>query len=160
MSSINLGFKIAAAVNILGILVFSLGFTNEQLVALSPVVASRFGLICIMLWGFAYLAVANTYQYVPALIGVFAIEKLVYVVTWLIWMQEFSHDLPRIYVESPLTATFYAIYGPNDFLFCLFFAYVAIKFRRAEASTASHGAGESVKLIDQAATRSPDNERV
>ncbi len=160
MTSINLGFKIAAAVNILGILLFSLGFTNHQLFALSPVVASRFGLICIMLWGFAYLSVANTYQCVPALIAVFAVEKLVYVITWLFWMQEFSHDLPRIYSESPLTATFYVIYGPNDFLFCLFFAYVAIKFRQAHALTASHGARESVRLIDQPATRSPDNERV
>src|SRR5262245_42978988 len=119
------GFQAAAFVNVAGILLFSLGFTNQALIARSPVVFSRFGLVCIVLWGLAYLAVARTYDQVPLLVAVFALEKLVYAVSWIDWMWRFGSEWPRLFSESPLTALFYASYGPTDLVFALFFAWVA-----------------------------------
>lgn len=130
---IPLGFRLAGLTNIVGVLTFSLAFTNARLGELSPVVFSRFGLVSIMLWGAAYLAVATRWRAVPALIAVFAIEKLVYVVTWIEWMSQHGGELSPLFAESPLTATFYLIYGPNDALFCVFFAAVAWKAWRAPA---------------------------
>jgi hypothetical protein len=126
------GFRLAAAMNIGGVLLFSLGLTNERLIGLSPVVFSRFGLACIILWGLAYLAAGPHHERLPLLAGVFALEKLLYVGTWLLWMREHGGQLPALFSESPLTATFYAIYGPNDLLFGAFFTYVAFRAARRQ----------------------------
>ena len=90
---IPFGFRLAGAANIVGVLLFSLAFTNERLIELSPAVLSRFGLISIMLWGLAYFSVASSYSAVPFLIGVFALEKLIYVVSWLVWIREHGQEL-------------------------------------------------------------------
>lgn len=124
------GFRFAAVMNIGGVLLFSLAFTNARLSALDPAVFSRFGLVCIVLWGLAYLAASEVYPQVPGIVAVFALEKLVYVIAWLGWMRVHAPELPRLFGTDPLTATFYAIYGPNDLVFGLFFAYVAARNRR------------------------------
>jgi hypothetical protein len=124
---ITLGFQAAGLVNVLGVLLFSKAFTNEALISRSPAVFSRFGLVCVVLWGLAYLAVARRYPHVPLLVAVFAVEKFVYTGTWLSWISRSGAELPRLFTESPLAATFYAIYGPNDFLFGVFFAVVAMR---------------------------------
>jgi len=129
----TLGFRLAAATNILGVLVFSWGLTNERLTELSPIVFSRFGLISIMLWGMAYWAVASSYLAVPFLVAVFAIEKLIYVITWVIWIKEHGGELPSLFTESPLTATFFSIYGQIDLAFGLFFAFAAMQGFRGES---------------------------
>ena len=72
------GFKLAAAINIFGILLFSKGLTNTYLAELDPQVFSTFGQGCIILWGLAYLAVAERYREVRWLVAVFTVEKLVY----------------------------------------------------------------------------------
>jgi len=128
--SVTLGFQAAGLMNVAGVLLFSWGFTNAALTAGSPVVFSKFGLVCIILWGLAYMAVARSYHQVPLLVAVFAVEKFVYTGSWLSWMYRFGPELPRLFAESPLTAVFYAIYGPNDLLFGIFFAAVAIRFQR------------------------------
>ena len=69
------GFIAAGLANIVGVLFFSMGFTNESLNKASPVVMSNFGLLMIIIWGMAYLAVSNSYMHVKTLVGVFAIEK-------------------------------------------------------------------------------------
>ena len=132
---IPFGFRLAGAGNIVGVLLFSLAFTNERLIELSPAVLSRFGLISIMLWGLAYFSVASSYSAVPLLIGVFALEKFIYVVSWLVWIREHGQALSPLFTESPLTATFYTFYGPNDFIFGAFFAYVAMRDLRANRKT-------------------------
>lgn len=134
MPSIALGFRLAGATNILGVLLFSLALTNARLTAHSPVVFSRFGLVCIILWGFAYLSVAEGHERVPYLVAVFAVEKLLYVATWVNWIRRFSDQLPRMFAESPLTGAFYAVYGPLDLLFCVFFTVVAIRCLRARTA--------------------------
>lgn len=137
-ASVSLGFQAAGLVNVAGVLLFSRGFTNAALTAHSPVVFSRFGLVCIMLWGLAYLAVARRYDQVPLLVAVFAVEKVVYAVTWVSWMSRFGSELPRLFSESTLTAVFYAIYGPNDLLFGIFFAAVAFETLRSPAVQQRH----------------------
>ncbi len=128
---IPLGFRLAAAANIGGVLLFSQAFSNDRFISLSPVVFSRFGLLSIMLWGLAYLAVASVYDRVPYLLAVFAAEKGLYVATWLVWIRSHGGELPDLFAVSPLTATFYLIYGPTDLLFGFFFAFVALRVFRS-----------------------------
>jgi len=123
--NISRGFWLAGAYNVFGMLLFSKFFTNPVLPAVDPVVFSSLGQVAIILWGLAYWSVARTYRHVPLLALVFAIEKLVYAFTWLAWMLAKGHTLPAIAAESPLSAMFFAVYGAGDFVFCLFFAWVA-----------------------------------
>ena len=126
-SIITKGFWLAAAFNVIGVLVFSKFFTNSLLSSLDPIVFSWLGLISIMLWGFAYWSVAKSYQFVPHLLLVFFVEKMIYTMTWVMWLNKNGSTLPSLFSESPLTATFFSIYGAGDFAFGLFFLWVAIK---------------------------------
>ena len=135
------GFVAAGAVNILGVLLFSKGFTNAYLSELDPQVFSTFGLKVIIVWGLAYLAVGDSYRAGrspgerPAkhwIVGVFALEKLLYFAAWVIWMSEHGSELGAIFARSSLTGTFLVIYGPNDLLFAVFFAWVFFRARRSE----------------------------
>jgi len=127
---VTIGFIAAGLVNILGILIFSRGFTNDTLSAVYPEVASKFGLVCIMLWGLAYLSVARHPERVPLLCLVFALEKTVYVVSWVMWWADHGSTWNILWQQDRPTALFYAIYGPNDFLFGVFFAWCFWKYRR------------------------------
>lgn len=62
----------------LGVLIFSRFFTNETIPEFDPKVMSSFGLLMIVIWGLAYLAVAKSYKKVKWLVTVFVIEKLTY----------------------------------------------------------------------------------
>lgn len=124
---ITKGFWLAGAYNIIGVLVFSKLFTNSLLSSLDPIVFSWLGLIAIMLWGLAYCSVAKFYPFVPYLVLVFFLEKMVYTVAWVKWLAKNGGTLPSLFSDSPLTATNFAIYGAGDFVFGLFFLSVAIK---------------------------------
>ncbi len=132
--SITIGFLLGGAVNVLGTLLVSAGFTNRSLTSLDPVVFSNFGLVAIMLWGLAYVAVFRSYHHVPLLLVVFALEKLVYTILWIRWTSRFGDQLPGIAAQAPVTAIFYRGYGVVDFSFGVFFAYVAIAVLRQRAS--------------------------
>ena len=123
-------FRIAGLSNIIGVMVFSLALTNERLIALSPIVLSRFGLVSIMLWGCAYFAVARSYRSVPGLVAVFAVEKAIYGATWIVWLQAHGAELPMLLSESPLTGIFYVMYGALDFMFGTFFALICWRSMR------------------------------
>jgi hypothetical protein len=125
---ITIGFLAAAAMNVLGVLIFSKGLTGNSLGEWSPDVFGRFGLIGVMLWGLAYASVATRADRVPQVCLVFAIEKAIYTVTWVLWWSQHSAQWPAIWSADPLTAAFYVIYGMNDLAFGLFFAWVAWKF--------------------------------
>ena len=120
-------FWVAGAFNVIGVLVFSKFFTNSLLSSLDPAVFSWLGLVAVMLWGFANWSVARSYPFVPYLLLVFFVEKMIYTLTWVRWLIKNGHTLPSLFSESPLTATFYSIYGAGDFAFGLFFLWVAIK---------------------------------
>jgi hypothetical protein len=129
MMNVSRGFWLAGLANILGVLFFSAGFTNHTLSELYPEVFSSFGLLVIILWGLAYIAVAQSYSHVRPLVALFAIEKLVYVLSWGLWWLAHGADFSTIMARSPLTGTFYIIYGINDLLFGLFFAWVFWRIR-------------------------------
>ncbi|WP_432411327.1 hypothetical protein [Rasiella sp. SM2506] len=121
-TTISKGFLFAGLSNILGVLLFSKLFTNTVLLETQPDVMGYFGLISIILWGLAYIAVRKSYQAVPWLIAVFVLEKCIYVLVYLQWLT--SHSLAAVYKQDMLAGVFYSIYGANDFLFGVFFAWV------------------------------------
>ncbi len=119
---IRMGFILAGLSNILGVAICSKFLTNDVLKDTQPAVMGGFGLIAIMLWGLAYISVANRYETLKWLIAVFAIEKLAYVAAWVSFMS--SQSLEGVYNQDFLAGVFFTIYGVNDFVFMLFFVYV------------------------------------
>jgi len=119
---IKYGLLAAGMTNISGVLLFSQAFSNVAVNNADPVVMSNFGLFMIMVWGLAYLGAATISSNMKWLAGAFALEKLVYVVAWVIWMS--GNSLASLYETDLFAGIFYTIYGPNDLLFMLFFAWV------------------------------------
>ncbi len=124
------GLVAAALMNISGVLVFSRAFTNSAINNADPVVMSNFGLLMIVVWGLAYLGAATINSDIKWLVGAFAVEKLVYVVVWIMWHSE--NSLSQLYSTDVLAGVFYCIYGVNDFVFMLFFAWVFSSRRTKE----------------------------
>lgn len=116
------GLIAAGLMNIGGVLVFSRLFTNQAINDADPVVMSNFGLVMIVVWGLAYLAAAAVGSQVKWLAGVFAVEKLVYVVAWILWLS--GNSLSQLYSADAFAGIFYAIYGMNDLLFMVFFGWL------------------------------------
>ena len=116
---------IAGLSNILGVMICSKAFTNDVMLATQPDVMGYFGLISIILWGFAYISVCKSSYQARWLVGVFVIEKLAYVIAWLALIT--SRSLSSIYELDVLAGVFYTIYGANDFIFMLFFSFVFLK---------------------------------
>ena len=119
---IRAGLFAAGAMNIGGVLVFSRAFTNHAINTADPVVMSNFGLLMIAIWGLAYIGAATVASNIRWLAGAFAIEKLVYVIVWLNWIS--ANSLPELYAEDLFAGMFFSIYGLNDFVFMVFFAWV------------------------------------
>jgi len=118
------GFIIAGLMNS-SVLFSSRFFTNETINEFDPSVMSNFGLLMILIWGIAYVSVAFSYEKVKWLVGVFAIEKLIYGLVWLNWMQ--NNNLADVYAEDTMTGSFYASYGINDWVFFVFFSLVFVR---------------------------------
>ena len=116
------GFIAAGLTNIGGVLLFSRGFTNVAINNADPVVMSNFGLVMIAVWGLAYLGAAAIDSNIKWLAGAFAVEKLVYVVAWVMWLS--NNSLAQLYAKDMFAGAFFSIYGLNDFAFMLFFAWV------------------------------------
>ena len=116
------GLIAAALMNIGGVLVFSRAFTNVAINQADPIVMSNFGLIMIAVWGLAYLGAAAISSNIKWLAGAFAVEKLVYVIVWIMWHAQ--NSLTQLYATDVFAGIFYSIYGINDFVFMLFFIWV------------------------------------
>lgn len=123
--------RLAALANIAGIAIFTRGFTNSYLSSLFPELFGPLGWIFILLWGMAYASVARGYSAVPGVLAVFALEKLVYVLSWLYWLAVAGARLPQIWARDPLTAIFYSGYGALD----LAFGIVFLSLYRASRTT-------------------------
>lgn len=123
------GFLASGIINVGGMLLFSKGLSNELLMATDPVLFSLPGCLSIILWGLAYIACRNAVFTAPYIALVFALEKLLYVVIWGIWLSQFGHTLPHLFEQDLLTGLFYAIYGANDALFMLLFIYAFVKIK-------------------------------
>ncbi|WP_281188820.1 hypothetical protein [Vibrio harveyi] len=126
--TVKLGFIVAAMMNIGGVLIFSRGFNNPVISEFDPMVMSNFGLLMIVIWGLAYLGAASITSGVKWLAGAFTIEKLVYVFVWLQWIR--GNSLGAVYEQDLFAGIFYSIYGLNDFVFMLFFAWVFLTKRK------------------------------
>ena len=117
-------FYLAGSINISGTLIFSKFFTNPTLIETDPIVMSKFGLVMIIVWGLAFIAIANHFDKNKWIIGVFCLEKTAYIVAWVIWFANTEYNINNIFEKDILAGSFYALYGLNDFLFLLFFTYV------------------------------------
>lgn len=128
---IQRGFILAGLSNILGVIICSKAFTNDVMLATQPDVMGYFGLISIILWGLAYIAVCKSYNQVRWLVGVFVLEKLAYVTAWLTFVA--SRSLSSVYELDMLAGIFYTIYGANDLIFMLFFSFVFLNQRQVSS---------------------------
>ena len=108
--------------NIGGVVLFSRAFTNSAINNADPVVMSNFGRLMIAVWGLAYWGAAAVKANIKWLAGAFALEKLVYVVVWVMWLSK--NSLPELYAKDVFAGAFFSIYGLNDFVFMVFFAWV------------------------------------
>ena len=125
--SISYLFYLAGIINILGTLIFSKFFTNNNLTEIDPLVMSKFGLIMIMVWGLAFISTAKNFHKNRFIIAVFSLEKLVYIIAWCLWYFNKDYSMESIFQKDFITGMFYSLYGLNDLFFLLFFAYVLIK---------------------------------
>lgn len=123
---ITYGFILAGLANVLGVLWLSKGVTDIHLSEHVPVLFHTWGMVGVVLWGLAYIAVARNYNSVKPLIWVFALEKAVYVASWCIWMYQNAGTLSQLVKDDIFEAVFMLIYGPNDALFMLFFVWVGL----------------------------------
>jgi hypothetical protein len=127
---VKIGFIIAGLTNIIGVLLFSKAFTNEVLRQAYPSVFNDFGLLMIMVWGVAYIVASTIEKNIKWIALAFALEKLVYVITWIMWISK--NDVSSIYPQDFLAGVFYSIYGPVDFLFMVFFVWTfSNQFKRS-----------------------------
>jgi hypothetical protein len=123
-TTITNGFIIAGLMNA-SVLVFSKAFTNVTIAEYDSEVMSNFGLLMILIWGLAYISVSKSYTKVKWLIGVFAIEKLIYGCVWINW--NINNSLSEVFEKDILAGLFYSVYGINDWLFCIFFSIIFIR---------------------------------
>lgn len=121
------GFVLAGLANIAGVLGASIAFTNPHIATLDPAVMSNFGLAMIILWGLAYIATAGHWREMKWLVGIFCIEKIFYSANWLFWINAHGNELGEIYGRDFMTGVFFSIYGPNDILFAVFFAFAFLR---------------------------------
>ncbi|KZN53715.1 hypothetical protein [Pseudoalteromonas luteoviolacea] len=122
MRTVKFGFIAAGMINIVAVLLFSRAFTNSVINDFDPVVMSNFGLLMIMVWGLVFLGAAKVTSGINWLAGAFAVEKLAYVVAWLLWFKD--NNLGVVFEQDLFAGVFYSIYGLNDFIFMVFFGWV------------------------------------
>jgi len=82
----TIGFAICAIYNILGCLCVTKFFTSKTFFTIYPEVFGREGMICIMLWGLAYLSIMFSYVNTPYTTLVFVVEKLLYVIIYIVFL--------------------------------------------------------------------------
>ncbi len=121
--TITKGFIISGLMN-MSVLIFSRFFSNTTIPEYDPVVMSNFGLLMIVIWGLAFIAVSKKFQYLKWLIGVFAIEKFIYGFVWVKWIM--NNNISEVYDKDVMAGIFYSIYGINDWSFFVFFLFVFI----------------------------------
>lgn len=128
-------FYSGALINIAAALLVSRGFTHNGLGEQFPALFSFYGLIGIMLWGAAYAASAQFYRHARALVGVFVVEKLVYVISWISYIYNHGSEIAPLLASDFLTGAFLAIYGVNDLIYMLLFIFIFLQKPDFESET-------------------------
>lgn len=126
MNRISLGFILAMLYNS-GIVIFSKGFGSD--LGAVDGLFSPGGCIGVLLWGLAYLALANRYSVAPAVALVFCLEKAFYGIHWCLWISRHSGEIPAMIEADFLTGAFFSCYGVGDLAFMVFFGLVAWRYR-------------------------------
>eukprot|EP00741_Cyanophora_paradoxa_P011136 tig00020553_g10757.t1 len=134
------GFYACAVANLVACLagVYLLLEKPPVLSAVAPVVYSPHGFVLIGLFGLAFAAVARSYPHVRLLVVVFAVEKVYFVVMWILFVRD--HSLGPIFQASPLSGALLALWGPIDGASALFFAWVALTRYGAQGPPLPFGA--------------------
>jgi hypothetical protein len=125
---LSTGFIAAGMMNIVGVLVFSRVFTNAVIPQYDAQAMSNFGLLMIVVWGLAYIAVAKEFHQLKWLIAVFTIEKFIYATHWTNWI--LNSKFAEVFEKDTMAGIFYSIYGINDWISFLFFLFVFIQLSR------------------------------
>lgn len=120
------GFVLAGAFNVIGILVTTRLFTADPIGPLYPGLFGPEGCALIVIWGLAYLAAAPRWRDLPALCGVFAVEKAFYGATWIAyWLHPHTPTWATLRDEHPDAILFLTVYGAGDLVFAGLFAVAA-----------------------------------
>ena len=117
----NLLMLLAGLANILGISLFSKLFTNKNLANFDSLFDIR-GNILILLWGLTYILTDKTYK--NPIMLVFFIEKLVYVINYILSIKKDFPKIKSFWKEDKLTCIFLSVYGIVDLVFGLIFIYL------------------------------------
>ncbi len=125
---ISKGFIAAGLMNIGGVLTFSRFFSNTVIQEFDSEALSNFGLLMIVIWGLAYISVNKIYENVKWLVGVFAVEKLIYAVYWTNWIV--NNNISDVFEKDKMAGIFFAIYGINDWIFFIFFLIIFTRLLR------------------------------
>jgi hypothetical protein len=126
MDRTSWGFIIAGLFNA-GIIFVSKGFSND-LGVVDPLFGPG-GCIGVLLWGLAYMSLAQRHEQAPLVSAVFCLEKAFYAIHWALWISTHGDELEALRAKDPLSAAFFGGYGVGDALFMLFFGYVAWRGR-------------------------------
>ena len=128
-------FWSATLVNTLGVFTLSLGLTNDTLFEIDPVRFSRFGIVMIMMWGVVYFSTARAAAHYPMISLALALEKFIYVCSWVVWMNTKEISLSAIFERDLFAGVFYSIYGGVDLIYMGLFLWSAYLVHRSRVET-------------------------
>lgn len=107
---------LAGAYNV-SLLVVTRAFTHKEFFDIDPNLFDKSGCIMVLLWGGVHISVAWSYASVPFLFLVFALEKLFYVVQWILWIRKRATWIDKVRETDINTYIFFHAYGILDALF-------------------------------------------
>ena len=130
MFAISTLFYAAGFMNVVGLMVFNnCYFTANVLAAELPEVFAVNSQYLVQLWGLAYLATAKRWMHVPHLCFVFFLEKMLYTYFWVDYIADETTRQKLVSMvinyDDVQTGSFLLLFGINDFLFGVVFAYAA-----------------------------------
>ena len=115
----------------LGPLIYLTPFKEHtELYRADPLWFSAPGLVLIALWGAAYISAAPQWTRLPALLGVFALEKAFYAAHWMLWLGDNGERLEFLWARDPMSAFFLSGYGAWDGLCAIYFATLMLLARK------------------------------
>ena len=136
---IRAGFLLIGGTTLVGPLVVSRGFTNRILFEAYPTVITPFVLLLLVFSGVAYVAVASRFREHRALVGLFAVVKLLFAGTWIAWGLGGNASLADLFAKDSFAGLFFASYGVLDLACALFFLWVTISLKSPAGTAVQDG---------------------